>query len=86
MVLTATVDHAAIPRSSPGDKSRQPVRLFLHSSLAVLGPARGLLSNASCSEGPGVYYVDLERTAMPEINAVMDRLAAAPGVVFDMRD
>jgi C-terminal processing protease CtpA/Prc len=34
----------------------------------------------------GVYYVDLERAAMPEINAVMDRLATAPGVVFDLRE
>jgi hypothetical protein len=34
----------------------------------------------------GVYYVDLGRASMTEINAVMDRLATAPGVVFDLRD
>jgi C-terminal processing protease CtpA/Prc len=33
----------------------------------------------------GVYLVDLGRAPMPDINAVMDRLAAAPGVVFDLR-
>jgi Peptidase family S41 len=33
----------------------------------------------------GVYYVDLGRASMPEINAVMDGLAGAPGVVFDVR-
>lgn len=34
----------------------------------------------------GVYYVDLGRASMADIDAVMDRLAAAPGVVFDLRD
>ena len=34
----------------------------------------------------GVYYVDLGRATMAEINAVMDQLATAPGVVFDLRD
>lgn len=33
----------------------------------------------------GVYYVDLDRAPMADIDAVMDRLAAAPGVVFDLR-
>lgn len=33
----------------------------------------------------GLYYVDLERAEMKEIDAVMDRLATAPGVVFDLR-
>jgi len=33
----------------------------------------------------GVYYIDLARATMTEINAVMDRLATAPGVVFDLR-
>jgi hypothetical protein len=33
----------------------------------------------------GSYYVDLSRAAMTDINAVMDRLATAPGVVFDLR-
>jgi hypothetical protein len=33
----------------------------------------------------GIWYVDLDRAAMPEIDAVMDKLAAAPGIVFDMR-
>ncbi|HEX8111799.1 MAG TPA: hypothetical protein VF516_28905 [Kofleriaceae bacterium] len=33
----------------------------------------------------GTYYVDLIRASMPEIDAVMERLAAAPAVVFDMR-
>ena len=34
----------------------------------------------------GVYYVDLGRAGLKEITAVLDRLAAAPGVVFDLRD
>jgi hypothetical protein len=33
----------------------------------------------------GVYYVDLSRASMTDLDAVMDRLAAAPGVVFDLR-
>lgn len=33
----------------------------------------------------GIYYVDLIRASMPDIAAVMARLAAAPGVVFDVR-
>jgi len=33
----------------------------------------------------GVYYVDLGRAPMADIDAVMDRLATAPGVIFDMR-
>lgn len=34
----------------------------------------------------GVYYVDLGRASMPAITEILDRLAAAPGVVFDLRD
>ena len=33
----------------------------------------------------GVWYVDLGRAAMKDIDAVMPKLAAAPGVVLDMR-
>jgi len=33
----------------------------------------------------GIYYIDLSRAPMTDIDAVMDRLAAAPGVVFDLR-
>jgi C-terminal processing protease CtpA/Prc len=33
----------------------------------------------------GIYYVDLERSSMKEINDVMDSLASAKGVVFDLR-
>lgn len=33
----------------------------------------------------GVYYIDLGRANMTEIDAVMDQLATAPGVVFDLR-
>jgi len=33
----------------------------------------------------GVYYVDLERASMASISASIERLVAAPGVVFDMR-
>jgi len=34
----------------------------------------------------GIYYVDLTRAAASEVEAVMERLASAPGVVFDLRD
>lgn len=34
----------------------------------------------------GLYYVDLTRAAAPEVEAAMERLASAPGVVFDLRD
>lgn len=34
----------------------------------------------------GVYYVDLHRATGTAIDAVMDRLASAPGVVFDVRE
>ena len=34
---------------------------------------------------PGIWYVDLEHTDMASIDAAMDKLAAAAGVVFDMR-
>jgi C-terminal processing protease CtpA/Prc len=34
----------------------------------------------------GVYYVDLGRAGMNDIKAIVERLAAAPGVVFDLRD
>lgn len=33
----------------------------------------------------GTYYVDISRVAMEDIDAVVDRLATAPGVIFDMR-
>jgi peptidase S41-like protein len=33
----------------------------------------------------GIYYVDLSRASMADIDAMMDRLASAPGVVFDVR-
>jgi len=33
----------------------------------------------------GVYYVDLSRASMAAINATIDQLAAAPGVIFDVR-
>jgi hypothetical protein len=33
----------------------------------------------------GVYYVDLDRASMNSLDAIIDRLAAAPGVVFDVR-
>jgi hypothetical protein len=34
----------------------------------------------------GIYYVDLTRAAAPDVEAAMERLASAPGVVFDLRD
>jgi len=34
----------------------------------------------------GTYYVDLSRASMADIDAAMPQLAAAPGVVFDVRD
>jgi C-terminal processing protease CtpA/Prc len=34
---------------------------------------------------PGVFYVDLGRAAMPEIARQLDSLAAADGVIFDLR-
>jgi hypothetical protein len=34
----------------------------------------------------GVYVVDLARARMPEIQAELDHLASAPGVVFNLRD
>lgn len=33
----------------------------------------------------GVYYVDLRRIALREIDENLDKLAAAPGIVFDVR-
>ncbi len=33
----------------------------------------------------GVYYIDLGRAPMSELDAIMDRLASAPGIVFDVR-
>ena len=33
----------------------------------------------------GVYYVDLGRAPMADIDTVMDRLATAPGIIFDLR-
>lgn len=34
----------------------------------------------------GVYYISLDRARMEDIKAIIDKLAAAPGVVFDLRD
>jgi hypothetical protein len=34
---------------------------------------------------PGIWYVDLNRAPMPAIDSVMDSLAGARGVVFDLR-
>jgi hypothetical protein len=34
---------------------------------------------------PGVWYVDLTRATMAQVTPVLDKLAAARGVVFDMR-
>ena len=36
--------------------------------------------------GDGVYYVDLSRATLADIAAAMERLAVAPGVVFDVRN
>jgi hypothetical protein len=33
----------------------------------------------------GVYYIDLRRASLAQLNEIMDRLASAPGIVFDMR-
>jgi C-terminal processing protease CtpA/Prc len=33
----------------------------------------------------GIYYVDLTRAAMKDIDGIVDRLAAASGVIFDVR-
>jgi C-terminal processing protease CtpA/Prc len=33
----------------------------------------------------GIYYIDLARATLTDIDATMARLAAAPGVVFDVR-
>jgi C-terminal processing protease CtpA/Prc len=33
----------------------------------------------------GVYYIDLDRAEMADIDAIMEQLAVAPGVVFDLR-
>ncbi|MEM9455718.1 MAG: S41 family peptidase [Myxococcota bacterium] len=33
----------------------------------------------------GVFYVDLDRASWPEIQARLDEIATAPGVVFDLR-
>jgi hypothetical protein len=35
--------------------------------------------------GDGVYYIDLSRVSMADLDAAMDLLAVAPGVVFDVR-
>jgi hypothetical protein len=34
---------------------------------------------------PGIWFVDLNRAPMPAIDSVMDKLASARGVVFDLR-
>jgi C-terminal processing protease CtpA/Prc len=34
----------------------------------------------------GVYYISLDRARMEDIKAIIDKLAAAPGIVFDLRD
>lgn len=34
----------------------------------------------------GVYYFDLSRVPMAELDRMMSGLAAAPGVIFDVRD
>lgn len=34
----------------------------------------------------GVYYVDLSRAELSELEAALDRLVAARGVIFDLRD
>jgi C-terminal processing protease CtpA/Prc len=34
---------------------------------------------------PGIWYVNLAQATMPDINAVMEKLAAARGIVFDLR-
>jgi C-terminal processing protease CtpA/Prc len=35
---------------------------------------------------PGIFYVDLSRTTDDDVKGALDRLAAARGVVFDLRD
>lgn len=34
----------------------------------------------------GVYYISLDRAKMEDIRAIIDKVATAPGVVFDLRD
>ena len=34
---------------------------------------------------PGIFYVDLSRIDDDDFNGALDRLAAADGIVFDMR-
>jgi C-terminal processing protease CtpA/Prc len=33
----------------------------------------------------GIYYIDLSHATLPDLEAIVDRLAAAPGIVFDLR-
>jgi hypothetical protein len=34
----------------------------------------------------GIYYLDLSRTSMSDIKAIMNHLVSAPGIVFDVRE
>jgi hypothetical protein len=56
-------------------------------SLLPGGPARITLDTGDSIREleQGIWYVDLNRAPMPAIDAVMDKLAKAKGVIFDLR-
>lgn len=70
-----------VQRAAGGD----PVTLILRRSI----PGGSLMERRPdkiAEVQPGVFYVDLGRVSDGEFNAARDRLSAARGIVFDLRD
>ena len=87
-------------KKSPNKTSQHRELVLRREVIVLLAPAQltnivGGEVSGDVSEEPahtpierlddGIYYVDLGRAPMADIDVVMDRLATAPGVVFDMR-
>src|SRR4051812_15835437 len=71
-----------------------PVRTVTVAYTAPFGSSLGIGGFGSPTEPrpekiaelrPGIFYVDLSRIGDDDLNAAVDRLAAADGIVFDMR-
>jgi hypothetical protein len=64
---------------------RDGERVEVEAPRTASGPA-AVRQGPAIEELPdGIWYVDLERASWDEISQHLDRIAAAPGVVFDLR-
>jgi C-terminal processing protease CtpA/Prc len=73
--------HITAERATPGG----PQKVEAVMTRGTTPPPRAFSHPTIERFSDGVYYVDLDRASWPEIEGKLDKLAKAPGVVFDLR-